>query len=160
MTGTSTGGTNLNIEFNTGTISKVQLNYGTVALPFVLQSFDKEYSACRRYYEKSYSYSVAPATANAGGGLWFTSVLGISTANGSRWPLGKHPMFTVIKRSTPTVTVYTYGGTVGLWVIGGAELACSTSADMTGLAVYNNTGGSVTPIAGEAYGHWVADARM
>lgn len=42
VTGTATGGTNLNVEFGTGTLSKVQLNYGSVALPFVPRSFADE----------------------------------------------------------------------------------------------------------------------
>ena len=50
VTGTATGGTNLNIEFNTGTLSKVQLNYGSIALPFVPKSYKEELSACQWYY--------------------------------------------------------------------------------------------------------------
>ena len=48
VTGTATGGTNLNIEFNTGTLSKVQLNYGSVALPFVLKARNEDHLA---YYQ-------------------------------------------------------------------------------------------------------------
>ena len=49
VTGTATGGTNLNIEFNTGTLSKVQLNYGSGALPFVPKRINEEYSNAYRY---------------------------------------------------------------------------------------------------------------
>lgn len=60
ITGSVTGGSNLTIEFNTGTLSKVQFNFGTTALPFSPKSFDQELQACQRYYEKSYSYSLPP----------------------------------------------------------------------------------------------------
>ena len=53
VTGTATGGTNLNIEFNTGTLSKVQLNYGAVALPFVPRSYADELRLCQRYFVPS-----------------------------------------------------------------------------------------------------------
>ena len=50
ITGTAVGGTNLNIEFNAGTLSNVQLNYGSVALPFVPRSYADELRLCQRYY--------------------------------------------------------------------------------------------------------------
>ena len=37
---------------------------------------------------------------------------------------------------------------------------CHRGADESGFTIINNTGGTVTPTAGETYGHWVADARM
>jgi len=114
------------------------------------------------YYEKSYIYSVAPATVNASVGLWFTSLAGVATGNGSRWLFGKHPAFLVTKRATPTITLYKYDGTVNQWDIpSGIGVVCSAiGVSPSGFAVSNNTGGTVTPPAGEAYGHWVADARL
>lgn len=52
ITGTAEGGTNLNIEFNTGTLSKVQFNAGTAALPFQPRSFAEELALCQRYYQR------------------------------------------------------------------------------------------------------------
>lgn len=49
ITGTAVGGANLNIEFNTGTISNVQLNYGSVALPYVPRSYADDLRLCQRY---------------------------------------------------------------------------------------------------------------
>lgn len=49
VTGTATGGTNLNIEFNAGTVSSVQLNYGSVALPFVPRFIGDESILAQRY---------------------------------------------------------------------------------------------------------------
>jgi len=50
VTGTATGGTNLNIEFNAGTLSNVQLNYGTAPLPYIPRNYSDELRLCRRYY--------------------------------------------------------------------------------------------------------------
>lgn len=52
ITGSVTGGTNLNVEFNTGTVSLVQLERGTVATPFEFRSIGQELGLCQRYYYK------------------------------------------------------------------------------------------------------------
>jgi len=65
ITGTATGGTNLNIEFDTGTVSLVQFELGTVATPFERRQFGQELALCQRYY-----YRIFPqqSTANLGAG--------------------------------------------------------------------------------------------
>jgi hypothetical protein len=50
ITGTVTGGSNLNIEFNTGTVSLVQFEQGTIATPFERTSVGAELIRCLRYY--------------------------------------------------------------------------------------------------------------
>ena len=47
VTGTSTGGTNLEVEFGTGTLSLVQLNYGSIPLPSVINP--SELLRCMEY---------------------------------------------------------------------------------------------------------------
>lgn len=49
ITGSVTGGTNLNIEFGTGTLRLVQLEKGSVATPFEYRPYDKELGSCKRY---------------------------------------------------------------------------------------------------------------
>lgn len=49
LTGSATGGTNLTIEFGTGTLSKVQFNYGTIALPSQHKFYQDEFFNSRRY---------------------------------------------------------------------------------------------------------------
>ena len=51
VTGTATGGTNLTVEFNTGTLSNVQLEEGSVATPFEQRPITVEEGLCMRYYE-------------------------------------------------------------------------------------------------------------
>ena len=52
IAGSVTGGTNLNIEFGTGTLSLVQLEKGTVATPFEFRSIGQELALCQRYLPK------------------------------------------------------------------------------------------------------------
>jgi hypothetical protein len=50
VTGSVTGGSNLNIEFNTGTLSLVQFEQGSVATPFERRDYGRELMMCQRYY--------------------------------------------------------------------------------------------------------------
>ena len=50
ITGSATGGTNLAIEFNTGTVSQVQLEPGSVATPFERRPVGTELALCQRYF--------------------------------------------------------------------------------------------------------------
>ena len=52
VTGTATGGSNLSIEFNTGTISKVQLEEGSTATAFDHRLVGMELGLCQRYYQQ------------------------------------------------------------------------------------------------------------
>lgn len=51
VTGSVTGGTNLNIEFGTGTLSLVQFEPGTEVSPFERRDYGRELSMCQRYYQ-------------------------------------------------------------------------------------------------------------
>jgi hypothetical protein len=68
ITGTAVGGTNLNIEFDTGTVSLVQFESGTVATPFERRQFGQELALCQRYFQKSpssVSYVIQANTYNS-----------------------------------------------------------------------------------------------
>ena len=59
VTGTATGGTNLNIEFNTGTLSLVQLEKGSTATSFEYRPYGTELQLCQRYLPAYQAVTVA-----------------------------------------------------------------------------------------------------
>lgn len=67
VTGSVTGGSNLTIEFNAGTLSLVQLEPGSVASPFEHRAYGKEEHLCRRYFQaygrfRASQYAAGPST--------------------------------------------------------------------------------------------------
>lgn len=98
VTGVITGGTNTNIEFNTGTLSKVQLELGTTATVFEQRPYGLELALCQRYF---YSY----ASGSGGNGDFGTGYLRSTT---SFLFTVKYP---VPMRIAPTT--FAYSGSVG-----------------------------------------------
>jgi hypothetical protein len=73
ITGTATGGTNLDIEFDTGTVSLVQFEPGTVVTPFERRQYGQELALCQRYYYRQTADSlevVAPSAFATGSTTW------------------------------------------------------------------------------------------
>jgi hypothetical protein len=102
ITGSATGGTNLNIEFNTGTLSLVQLEKNLAPTPFEHRFFNQELLLSQRYFQKTFDYTTAPAT-NAGvqGCLYVRSNSPTANTNfGTTW------FFKVPMRSSPAVTCF------------------------------------------------------
>jgi hypothetical protein len=104
VTGSVTGGTNLNIEFNTGTLSLVQLEAGSVASPFERRDYGRELAMCQRYFQVIGDLSRLT-------GMAFNS-----TANPISWPLA------VTMRASPS-TVSLSGTGSSTVLIGGSNLA-------------------------------------
>lgn len=96
-------GTNLNVEFNTGTCGNVQLEKGSTASSFDYRPFGTELNLCQRYYSKSYELTTALAAATTtgmvGGGL------GLSTIGGSM-----ASPFPVQMRTAPTMAFWDSSG--------------------------------------------------
>lgn len=84
VTGSITGGTNTNVEFNTGTLSKVQLEVGASATPFDTRAYGTELALCQRYYQTGVSYWEGYNTINA--------------------PVGQKAQYIVSMRSSPSLT--------------------------------------------------------
>ena len=138
----------------------VQVNVGDAVLPLVPRPFGVGLVLCQRYYEKSYAADVIPGAVSAAG-LHITSINANTIGNGNRWGLGSHPRFKIDKRVVPTITLYTVDGVAGSWFIATAIRECSIdNASSSGFFIANNMGAAVTTSVSEAYGHWVADARM
>ena len=93
VTGTPAGGTNLNIEFNTGTLSLVQFEPGAIATPFERRPFGDELALCQRYFVSTYT----------SGGVGLVNNIGL-LATSTTFCIGVIP-WKVSMRSTPTTTV-------------------------------------------------------
>ena len=81
VTAALTGGSNATIEFNTGTVTSVQLELGTVATPFERRHVGQELTLCQRYHQL--------------GGVAVTSPSSMLLAAGAN--------FVVPMRTTPTM---------------------------------------------------------
>ena len=89
---------------NTVYITGVQLEVGDTATDFEHKPFGVELLECERYYEKSYSYSVAVGTNTTSGAQQGLNGQDGNQINGIRW--------ITTKRATPAVTIYAKDGTV------------------------------------------------
>ena len=102
ITGAITGGTNITIEFGPGTVSKVQLEFGSVATAFEQRPYGMELALCQRYYYR--------LKATAGGDF---IAMGYKAGTTSLYVSG---IFPVKMRATPTLetsgvaTDYSCGG--------------------------------------------------
>lgn len=56
VTGSATGGTNLTIEFNTGTLSLIRLEPGSTSTPFEFLPVGLELALCQRYYYRATAF--------------------------------------------------------------------------------------------------------
>ena len=129
---TATAGTNLTVEFNTGTVSRVRLEIGTAASPWQPRPVATEWVACQRFYQTGRYQILFGAYA--------------SGAYGSCWV-----PFPVLMRVSPTVAIaagYTFqtnAATVGSVGADGARFACTA----TGIQA-----------AAESDGTWTATADL
>ena len=108
--------TSLSIEFATGTLANtdfvylagIQLEQGTFNTttipPFQHESFGDNLLRCQRYYQKSYDYGTAPASATFNG-MKFYNTISSGTNN-----IGGSCDLKVSMRSAPTVTFYDQAG--------------------------------------------------
>jgi hypothetical protein len=160
VTGTPAGGTDLNIEFNTGTLSLVQFEPGAIATPFERRPFGDELVLCQRYFEKSYNIDVAPGTASTGYSAFSSSgsAGGLTTAYLDTWL-----PFKVTKRSTPTMAAWDEANNSGTCtrvnpgVLGtsGQNLAFGSSG-VASLSVSSVSGAN----AGRFLFNWTASAEL
>jgi hypothetical protein len=120
-----TAGTNLNVEFNTGTVGSVQLEKGSTATSFDYRPYGTELLLCQRYYEViggQYAYDI-----------FFD---GYNTAGST---LAQYLAFKATKRAAPTITV---SGTLNYFNSSGLAMAgaSSNTNGFTGIIKVTATG--------------------
>jgi len=106
VTGTAVGGTDLAVEFNTGTLSLVQLETGSYKSTFEHRPYGMELSLCQRYYE------VLPDLSGSGS-ILATIAMGqatsTTTANCSLFFAPKRAIATITSTGTLRVSSVTGG---------------------------------------------------
>lgn len=142
-------------------ITGVQLELGSTATTFSRAggTIQGELAACQRYYEKSILQGSTPGGTNTGE-MWFPNA---SIANGETWQLVR---FSVTKRTSPTVTTYSYSGTSGRAANDSGTNYGADSANVwrngdSYAVIKNNSGSSLTVTSVRwVYCNWVADAEL
>ena len=120
-----------------------------------------ELALCKRYYEKSYNYSVVPAT-TTNVGRWNAG--GTATGQTTGYVSGGHVVFQVEKRAIPTVTSYDAAGNSGKctrFTLGAADSnnqnVVVADAATNGWFPFADTGGTNDSGCGV---HWVASSEL
>ena len=122
----------VNFQQNSGAtfyITGVQLEPGSTATPFERRSYGQELALCQRYFEKTFSSDVAPAS-NVG------TVGAISTTSGGALSNVAHVnyVFKVEKRATPTMTLYNPSAAGSQWRDTNNGLNVDSATDNIGTA--------------------------
>jgi len=156
-----TAGTNLNVEFNTGTLGNVQLEKGSTATSFDYRPYGTELALCQRYYSKSYNQSAVPGS-NAG---YANSCWSSFTPSTTGYAGSSKFCYPVTMRTTPSISVWTYNGTANQWHVGqngvseSAYVATAGNISESGFSVAS-TGVSTTSSYNIMYGSWAASAEL
>jgi len=95
-------------------LAGLQFEAGENASDFEHEDYGTTLAKCQRYYQKSYNYSVAPATNTQVGATYQTT-----DASGNYASAG-YTHFPVRMRATPTITSYDFAGNSGK-IRGGAD---------------------------------------
>ena len=146
-----TGQTNLASDTNNyWQITGVQLEVGDTATPFEFKSFEDDLFECQRYYEKTYNIETALGTGVAPG--WVGAVTSSATSE-----TGGHS-YKVLKRGTPTITLYN-----AISGASGAVYRASDAASVSSSVNYigNNGFGLINVSSNNSfYYHYVANAEL
>lgn len=142
VTASLTGGSNQTIEFNTGTLTLIQLEKSATATPFENRLYGTELALCQRYYFKpAAAYNNYPVLHY--GAIVYTNI-----------PLP------ITMRTTPTVidatgsTYYEAGGTYTY------TPANTLGSSANGVSVNGNVSGGTSGYVGTAYTNFTASAEL
>ena len=135
VTQTIVGGANTAIKFNTGTLSQVQLEKGSVATPFEQRSIGMELALCQRYYEyigSSAANAISWYGTISGGGKIGISLNHIekranpTAAIGGTWTVSNVSQPIIVGAGTKTFSLSANG-----LAVGAANTSSTTSSYIT-----------------------------
>lgn len=149
------GGSSINL---TAFVWDIQIEAGNVATSYDRRNYGAELLMCQRYYEKSYPLEYAPGSNIGGTG----AVNNYGSSDGTSNQVTTRP-FAVTKRTVPTMTYYTVGGTSGSWEwyrSGGSGTSTMNNyfAGTTSWAGYVGVGAAWASCY--MYGQWSASAEL
>ena len=140
-------------------ITGVQLEKGSTATSFDVRDFGRELIMCQRYFEKSYDITTAIATSTADGLTYAGVGSGLVPNNYGFMTL----VFTITKRSSPTMKIYSRSGTLNQVSNGDQNDYGTVNAQNIGMRsaiVVNGTGSNLSPSAGMTCAHFTADSEL
>lgn len=129
-----------------------------LATPFELRPFGVELALCQRYYEKSYSINVAPASNSNPGRVQH---YGSSDSSGG---VSFVQRFVVPKRANPQIITYNSSGTNSTWnwersgAVTGTFIPVQGELGTSSFSLGMNVGASF--VVAIIWGHWVAEAEL
>jgi hypothetical protein len=119
----------------------LQLEIGSTATPFERRFYGQELTLCQRYYETSYPSTVTPGTF---GYVGPAEVSARTTSNGFCFYTVP---YSVQKRATPSISLYSYNGTANQLSSfdSGANLGAASALQITAYSflLCNNSGGNI-----------------
>jgi hypothetical protein len=138
---------------NTFKLANVQLEVGAVDTPFEYRTSGLEFTLCKRYFEKSFQYVLAPAQ-NVGA----TNGAAYATGQVNNQTFSTYINFSVAKRATPTIVTYAPDAATANWSTNTTTpTAATANLGQEAFAISGTT--NVT--AGNSYSiHWTANAEL
>jgi len=135
-------------------ITGVQFEIGGTATPFEYKTFGQELAACQRYYQKTYNESVYAGANSSLGACTAVAVY----SSGSQ---GLGSRFFTAMRATPTVVLYSPGGTSGgVSLTSDGSHVAATAGDL-GDSGFQYVTGSLPATNANGYRyHWTASAEL
>ena len=137
-----------------------QLELGTKATPFEHKKFDEELNLCKRYYQKSYGYSVAVSTATYSGAQIYrgNTATTVSPYVPVRFEREMRAVPTIVLISPDTGTLNRVSAGTG---VGGAQVDWASGLSSAGRKafMYYNAGTPSTNYY-NLYAHFTADASI
>jgi len=122
-------------------ISGIQLEVGGTATSYIFRHIESELALCERYFEKSYNQSVDPGT---------VATAGQHKESATRNIVNETPgvKYSVVKRGTPTVTIFAPGtGNSGNVTNSGDKVAAAATSGTSGFHGVDITAGTTAAAA-------------